>query len=137
MIELDLVAYLKADAILDGLLNSTASDSKIYPIQKPQTGVVPYLVYNIIDEGTTDENLLEMVISFECVDNTYADLILLSDRIYELLDIQNDAQNDIDSVNYYIYWTKVVGGRDSQETDFNYPHKTLNVHIKYHRKSRW
>ena len=137
MIELDVIAYLDADAQLTALLGASASDSKIYPIQKPLSSSIPYIVYNIASEGTNEENLLEMIISFECVDDVYKDLINISDRLYELLDIQDDAQNKIDSSDYYIYWCKVTSGRETKDTEIYNFHKTLDVSIKYHRKSRW
>lgn len=137
MIEIDVVAYLDDDGVLTAELGATAADSKIYPIQKPHTAVVPYIVYNVINEGTTQENLLEMTISFECVDDKYLDLIEISDRIYELLDIQNYAQDIIPSTNYYIYYSKIVGGREIKDTELDLFHKTLDVNIIFHRKVRW
>ena len=135
MIELDVVNYLKNDAQLDTLLGSSGSDSKIYPIQKPITGLVPYIIYSVVDEGTTDENMLSMTISFECVDDNYSDLISLTNRMFELLD--NQDQINIPSTDYYIYWSKVVGGGETKDAEFNYFHKTLNVRFLFHRKVRW
>jgi hypothetical protein len=137
MIELDVVAYLNADAPLDLILGAIVTDTKIYPIQKPQSGAIPYIVYNIISEGTLDENVLEMTIAFECVDDSYDDLITMTNRMYELLDIQDNANNLITSTNYYIYWSKIVSGSETKDTEFNYFHKTLNVSFVYHRKVRW
>jgi len=137
MIEIDVVDYLNDDAPLDALLSVIAGDSKIYPIQKPQSGNIPYIVYTVIDEGTTDENLLYMTIAFECVDDSYDDVIQITNRLYELLDSQDSASNLIPSTNYYIYWDKVISGNEIKDTEFNYFHKTLNVRFIYHRKVRW
>lgn len=137
MIELDVIDYLNDDGQLDLLLGVIVGDSKIYPIQKPQSGNIPYIVYTITDEGTTDENVLYMTISFECVDDSYDDLLEVTDRLYELLDIQDRTQDLIPSTNYYIYWDKVISGNETKDTEFNYFHKTLNVRFMYHRKIRW
>jgi hypothetical protein len=137
MIELDVVDYLNDDTQLDSLLSVGVSDSKIYPIQKPLSGTIPYIVYTVTDEGTIDENLLYMTISFECVDDSYDDLLEITDRMYELLDSQDSAQNLITSTNYYIYWDKVISGHETKDIEFNYFHKTLDIRFIYHRKVRW
>jgi hypothetical protein len=138
MIELDIIDYLNDDGQLDLLLGAVVGDTKIYPIQKPQSGSVPYIVYTIVDEGTTDENLLFMTIEFECVDDNYSDLLELTDRIYELLDLQEYVQDRIISTDYFIYWSKIISSKpETKDTEFNYFHKSLNVKFKYHRKVRW
>jgi hypothetical protein len=137
MIELDVIDYLNDDTQLDSLLSVGVGDSKIYPIQKPLSGTIPYIVYTVMDEGTIDENLLYMTISFECVDDSYDDLMEITDRMYELLDSQDSAQNLITSTNYYIYWDKIISGHDAKDTELNYFHKILDIRFIYHRKVRW
>lgn len=137
MIELDVIAYLNDDASLTTLLGASGSDSKIYPIQKPINYTVPYIVYTISDEGTLDENLLYMTIEFDCAHSTYDSLLDISDRIYELLDVQDTIQSLMSSTDYFIYWSKIISGADSKDTDTDYYHKKLNVQIKYNRKVRW
>ena len=91
MIEIEVVDYLNDDAQLDLMLGVIAGDSKIYPIQKPQSGNIPYIVYTVESEGTESENELNITISFECVSNSYDDLIEITDRLYELLDNQDSS----------------------------------------------
>lgn len=138
MIEIDVIDYLNDDATLDGLLSVAAGDSKIYPIQKPQSGNVPYIVYTVDNEGTVDENELRMVISFECVHNSYDNLIEITNRLYVLLDNQDSIRNLLPTMLYYIYYAKVIGSTpETKDTEFNYFHKTLLVEFHYHRKVRW
>ena len=110
MIELDVVAYLKEDPTLDGLLGATGSDPKIYPIQVPLKAVMPYIIYTISAEGTYEENLNEITISFNCADTNYIVAKNIIARLDALLDRQSDIRTLISSESYYIYWCKKTGG---------------------------
>lgn len=46
MIEIDLVAHLKADATLTALIGT-----RIYPLTAPQNVVKPYITYQVINEN--------------------------------------------------------------------------------------
>ena len=134
MIELDVVAYLKADTTLDTLLSATGTDSKIYPIQAPQERTIPYIIYTISSEGTLEENLNEETISFNCISDNYIEAKNIVDRLDALLDHQSDIRTLVSSESYYIYWCKKVGGStfidpESKQKDFY--HRVSVYDFKY------
>lgn len=131
---LDVLTYLKSDAQLDTLLDASASNSKIYPSQAPQGVATPYIIYTISGDGTKEENLLEISISFECVDKEYLNVRAVRDRLFTLLDKQDKIRNYITSTSYYFYWCKNVSGDDQKEPTQDYFHKTLVFEFKYAKK---
>jgi len=123
MIEWDVIAYLKADVTLDGLLRSNAIDSKIYPIQVPQKTALPYIVYNTPSDGSILENINELSMSFDCISDDYNEAKDIKDRLVTLLDRENAIRDLIPSANYWFYWCKKVGGSSFKEPELNYFHR--------------
>ena len=123
MIELDVIAYLKNDATLNGLLGSSASDSKIYPIQAPHGAKIPYIIYNTPSDGSILENIEELSMSFDCISGDYIEAKDIKDRLVTLLDRENAIRNLISSLSYWIYWCKKVGGSSFKEPALNYFHR--------------
>ena len=123
MIELDVIAYLKADATLDTLLGPTAIDSKIYPLQAPQRASVPYIVYNTPADGSIIENINELSMSFDCISDDYIEAKDIKDRLVTLLDRENAIRDLIPSANYWFYWCKKVGGSSFKEPELDYFHR--------------
>ena len=136
MIELDVIAYLNADATLDGLLSVSGTDTKIYPNQKPlKGGVTPYIIFNSSSDGSREENFKEITMTFNCIHETYPLSKTIRDRVSDLLDRQNEIQNLITSTDYYIYWSKKIGGSDSKETDLDNFNKEVIIKFKYQQKT--
>lgn len=131
---LDILAYLKADSTLDGLLGASASNSKIYPNQKPHSAVEPYIIYRLERDGTTEENLLEASLIIECVSTEYLTTKALRDQIVLLLDLQDKIRTAIPSTSHYFYWCKNVDGDDVKEPVQDYFHKTVVFNLKYAQK---
>lgn len=131
---LDIIAYLKSDATLSSLLESTGSNSKIYPVQVPHQGNIPYIRYSISNDGTYEENLVELAITFDCISGSYLQVLNIKNRLVELLDRQDKIRNAISSSDYYMYWCKNVDGSDEKEPQQNYFHKAIIFQIKYAKK---
>jgi len=123
MIELDVIAYLKADATLNTLLGSTATDSKIYPLQCPQRTSVPYIVYNTPSDGGLMEYINELSMSFDCISDDYTEAKDIKDRIMTLLDREDSIRDLISSADYWFYWCKKTGGTSFKEPELNYFHR--------------
>ena len=136
MIELDVIAYLKADATLDGLLGSSAVDSKIYPIQVPQGTALPYIVYNTPNDGSIVENIEELSMSFDCISNNYIEAKNIKDRLVTLLDRENAIRDLISSLSYWIYWCKKVGGASFKEPNLNYFHRVATFDFLWNELAR-
>jgi hypothetical protein len=134
MIEYDLVQYLNSDAILDALLGAVALNGKIYPNQAPQNTAMPYIVYNISNEGTLEENLREITFRFDIVDDNYIPVKLIRDRLSILLDRQDKIRDYLTSDSYYLYWAKHISGSDYKEADRDLFHKEVIVQFKYAQK---
>lgn len=131
MIELDVVAYLKTDAELYGLLSATASNSKIYPIQMPQNTTLPYIAYVVESEGTTQENMREIIIAFDCVAETYAAAKNIRDNLIDILDQEDNIQNLITSTDYKVYWGKKTAGYTFKEAALNVFHDVAVFSFQY------
>lgn len=134
MIELDVFTYLKSDSTLDGLLNSNVSDSKIYPSQVAQKQAIdslPYIIYNISSEGTFEENLREMTITYNCVSDNYLTARNIKNRLITLLDQQDKIRNLINSGSYYFYWCKHTGGTVFKDPDIDAYHHIAIFQFKY------
>jgi len=131
MFDQDLLTYLKADGTLDTLLTATASDSKIYPIQKPHNVTHPCIVYTVSSSGSVEENLREISFTFDCISTTYLQAKNISDRLVALLDLQDAINGTITTVNYIIYWAKHISGNTYIDGDENLFHNLITINFKY------
>jgi hypothetical protein len=131
---LDVLTYLKADTALDALLGASGSNSKIYPNQAPQQTALPYITYDIDGDGTFEENLSEVTVSFDCVSDEYLVVRALRDRLVTLLDKQDKIRDFVTSTGYYFYWCKNRNGEDLKEPKQDYFHKQLVFDFKYAKK---
>ncbi len=132
MIEKDVIDYLKNDSILYGLLNASGSDNKMYPVQIPHGAVVPYILYNLISDGSRDENFLKSSISFNCISSNYVIAGNIKDSITRLLDKQDKIQKLMDSDNYRYLWSKKIGGTEFKDTVLKTFYKVAIIDFKYH-----
>lgn len=132
MIEFDVIDYLKADSDLDTLLGANGN-SKIYPLKVDQedSANTPYIIYTISSEGSLEENLQEITISFNCVSGTYPEARSIMSRLDDLLNHQDQIRKLISSSTHYIYWAKRVGGTTFIDTDIGYYHRVSVYDFKY------
>jgi len=133
MIETDVIAYLKSDATLDTLLGATGADSKIMPDQMKHGATEPFILFTTNAIGGVEENLLEVSMSFNCIDTSYNTAKSIRDRLQYLLDQQNAIQNVITSTEYYIYWSKMVGGTIFKDSDLDLFHCVAIFDFKYRK----
>lgn len=131
---LDIISYLKADSTLDSLLGADANNSKIYPNQVPQGTQVPFIRYALSGDGTLEENLSEIVVTFDCISDNYLQVRNIRDRLVTLLDKQDKIREVISSSGYYLYWCKNTNGADEKEPVQSYYHRTVIFNIKYAKK---
>ena len=132
MIEKDVVDYLTNDSALDTLLGASGSDSKMYPVQLPLNKVSePYIIFTTNAMGGFEENLLEVSMSFNCMDSNYLVAKSIRDRIHLLLDRQDQIQKLITSTDYYIYWCKQTGGQVFKEVGLDLFHFVSIYDFKY------
>jgi hypothetical protein len=129
--EQDLINYIEADPGLEQLLQSTESDSKVYPGQAPQGAEAPYILYNTISDGTIEENLLERSFSFNCVADTRITSNEVRSRLVDILDKQDQIRHYISSTTHWFYWSKHIGGSDFIDQDIGYYFSAATVDFKY------
>lgn len=134
MIQLDLIAYLKSDATLDGLLGSSSSDSKIYPDQvaEGKSAAPPYIIYAVASDLRRNEVLKEVTINFNCVAESHLAARALRNRLLQLLD--HDDRVSISSSTYYIYSCRLSGGTSFVDTEVGYFHNVASFTIIYEQK---
>ncbi len=135
MIEHLIINYLKSDATLDTLLGVTGSDIKIYPAQMPHGTVIPFITYEVSKDGSSEENMRELSMTFDCIDDDYIIAGTIRDRVTKLLDRQDDIQGLIVDANYFVYWAKKVGGNDSKDSDLDLFSKKIVFDFKYMPKA--
>lgn len=131
MIEFEVISYLKSDVTLDSLLGATSSDSKIYPIQAPQSAIVPYIIYNLPNDGGIIENTEEISISFDCISDDFVETKNIKDRLLTLLDKEDKIRDVISSGTYWYYWCKKVGGASFKEPEQDYFHRVAIFDFLY------
>jgi hypothetical protein len=120
MVEIDFYYLLKDDTTLKTLLGSSASDSRIYPIQSPEGATTPFIVYKVIDNTTLDENILQAVIQFDCISDSYDTAKSIRDRVQELIDVHNDITYSI-PYGYFDYKHATI------DTSYNYKEPILDI----------
>lgn len=136
MIETDVVNYLKSDAALDTLLSVTVSDSKIYPIQRPEReedddiAMVPYILYNCI-VGMEDEILEEDRFQLTIVADNFTDIKSIEKRLDTLLNKQDKIQGDITSTDWIIKYSKRTAGDKFKDEDTKLFHCVMVFTMKY------
>ncbi len=134
MIEFDIVAFLKTDTVLDGLLGASGSDSKIYPEQAQKNVSIdslPYILYNIPSDGGFRENLREISMVFRIVAETYLEARAIRNRVTDLLDQEDRIRNFVTSSSYYIYYSKHVGGTNFKDPDIDAHNWTATFDMLY------
>jgi hypothetical protein len=133
-IEFDIYKYLKADATLDTLLDSTATKEKIFPIRSDQSIINPCIVYTLEGEGGTDEILDRATLILRIItdQNDYKKACQIRDRLGVLLDKQDDI--NITSSDYYIYWCKKNGGSEYDDPDTKELIKVINFDLKFQKQ---
>ncbi len=140
MIEQDVINHLKNDTILDGLLSSSATDSKIYPIRadKMQQKNTPFIIYSVSSSGM-DEILDEDSIEFKIVNDDYSHSGQIVNRLKILLEINNELRIgsvpiSISSNTYYIYSGERTSGVEYQEPDLERYVKVEIYKFRYIKK---
>jgi len=134
MIDLEVADYLRSDSTLDGLISSSGSNSKIYPNQvaaKHAIDSLPYIIYNVANEGTTDENWREITITFNCISDDYLTARNIRNRVVALLDVEDQIRNSITSDTYIYYAAKCVGGVVFKDPDVDVYHNAATIEFKY------
>lgn len=130
----DIINYLDNNTELQSLLNATSIDSKIYPNQSVQRREYPYVIYTISSQGSLDENINESTVNFNCISNIFSEAEAISNKIKELLDVQDKIRNVLnDSDSNYYYWSKHNGGTDYKEKEQNIFHVVSIFEFKYGR----
>lgn len=133
MIE-DLKAFLEADAPLAALLPGGGSNTKIYYLDKDETGgeETPYILLSYQTDGTSDDLIDEALFNLRVVAETYEVALAIVKRLTDLLDIQDDVQIP-SSANKIFYAKKVGGGSDSKEQDTKLFVLARLFHVKFKR----
>ena len=131
MIEQDVINYLENDSILYGLLGASGTNNKMYPVQIPHDSEDPYILYNLISDGSIEENFLESSISFNCISSDYIIAGNIRDRITKLLDRQDGIKKLIDSNDYKYAWSKKVGGSEFNDVELKIFNKVMIFDFKY------
>jgi len=134
MIEQEVTTYMKNDSVLTGLLGATGADSKIYPLQIPQDVAEPYIIYNLISDGSLEENLLESSLSINVVDDSFKVAETIRNRVLKILDKQDKIRRLIDGDRYDILWAKNVGGADFKDPDMDIFYSARIYSFKYVRR---
>ena len=133
MIELDIVAKIKADTTLDTLLSSTGSNPKLYPLQAPPGAVAPYILYACAGMGPEDETLDEERLQFTVVDSNFKNAGDIRDRLKAIFDLQDRVS--ITSDVYYIYWGKLTGMQDLMDTELSQYNRVVFLNFKFKKKT--
>jgi hypothetical protein len=137
-LEEDVYAYLAADTILATLLGATAIDAKIYPLFAPtETGGLPHIVYSSPGEGSPDELLDGMRLTFKITtDNDYEQANAIKEQLNKLLDFKQSQKNlNIPSSDFNIYDSQKNGKTDDYDKEAKLVIKVLNYDIKYITKT--
>ena len=138
MIELDIIAHLKADPTLDGLLVSSGTDSKIYPIQASADVVIPFMVYEVSSPATGFNIIEEDTIQFNIFSDVYKTCGDIADQLKKLLCISDEfrtmGSTSIASATYYIYSGVANGSSEFKDPDTNFYCKVISFSFKYKRK---
>lgn len=134
MIEKEIIDYLESDSTLDILLNSSVSDTKIYPIIPRKIPTPPYILYKV-GIGELDETLDEDRIQIDIAATTIELARSIRNRIKILLDKQDRIQDYILSDNNIIYYSKLTSGDEMYLSERQLWIVVMYFNIKYKSKS--
>lgn len=125
----DLVAYLKADTTLAGLIGG-----RLYPNAAKQDPTAPYVVYRIqADPGRTKGNRVrDRMYGFSIFAETALAAETIELRLKALLD--KDADINIPSTGYYIKSAWQSGGTSMWEKDTGLHHRAVLFTLLYVEK---
>jgi len=132
MIDLDVIAYLKADSDLDTLLGSTASNAKMYPNYVPENETLPYIAYYTNSVSFQGIVVNECSMTFDCMASTYKSAGIIADRLIVLLSKQD--QIEISSDTFRIFFCGSSGGADDYQDELGVYSRSVNFNFKYRRK---
>jgi hypothetical protein len=131
MLEKDLIDRLCDDTVLDGLLNSSATDTKIYPIQLPFNSTLPCIVYKTIDDSTLDEVIYDSIVQFDCISDSYDSIAVILDRVRRLLDVENLAQTLFPYGYYYYFYITTEVSFWYKEAVLDIFHGIISFRVRY------
>ena len=133
----DLITYLKTDATLTALLYANAGNGKMFPFiaDKPKGERTPYILYLQSSVGSSDPVLEESVVQLSVIEQNYDKAQEICYRLSELLDNWDKLHGQVASTNFYIYYSRKIGGNDSYEMDTKLYSSVLLFNIKYKRKN--
>ena len=129
----DLVAFLESDPALQTLLNGNAGNKKFFPLKAPPGDTSPYVRYFSSAEGSGDPVLEESMVTLVATAEIFNDASAIAYRLSELLDVWEGLT--VPSTNFHIYYSRKVGGSDTQEDDSSLYALSRVFHIKYKRKT--
>lgn len=133
----DLIAWLKTDSTLADLLYANVGNGKMFPMRadKPKGERTPYILYSQSGVGSGDPILEESVIQLSIITEKYDNGQEIAYRLDELLDGWEKLNKNVPSTNYYIYYSRKVGGNDAYESDTKLYNSVRLFNIKYKRKN--
>ena len=119
----DLIAYLKTDATLTGLIGAGTA-CRLYPNHNTEKDpTVPYVVYRVQSDGgrTKANNVRERMYGF----SAFAATALAAETIVRRLDVllDKDAAISITSSGYYVKSSWCSGGNSMYEQDTKLYHR--------------
>jgi len=129
----DLITWLESDAALQLLLNGNAGNKKFFPIKATPGETTPYVRYFSSSEGSGDTVLEESMVTLTAFGEVFDEVAAIAYRLSELLDVWEGLT--VPSTRFYIYYSRKVGGSDSEEEDTNLFALSRIFHIKYKRKT--
>ena len=129
----DLVAYLKADATLTGLIGS-GDNCRLYPDVATKDPTAPFVVYRIqSDQGRTKSNVVqERMYGF----SVFAETLLAAETIGRRLEVllDKDESIDITSDNYFIKSSWLVSGSSMYEQETAVYHRAVLFTVLFLKK---
>ncbi len=129
----DLIAWLETDADLQTLLNGNAGNKKFFPVRATPGETTPYIRYFSSSEGSGDDVVEESMVTLTAFGEVFDEVAAIAYRLSELLDVWEGLS--VPSTRFYIYYSRKVGGSDSEEDDTNLFALSRVFHIKYKRKT--
>ncbi len=132
MILEDIYEHLIADSSLDTLLESSGSDSKIYPQIAKENADAPFIVYRSANPGgTNDEVISEELVTLIITASDFETIVDITDQVTTFLDLKEIAE--ISSTNYQIYYSKKIGGSDFSDELHNF-NRSLTFLVKFRKQ---
>ena len=129
----DLITWLESDAALQTLLDGNAGNKKFFPVKAPPGDTTPYIRYFSSSEGSGDNILEESMVTLVAVAEKFDNATAICYRLSELLDVWEGLS--VPSDRFYIYYSRKVGGSDTEEEDTLLFALSRIFHVKYKRKT--